>query len=83
VGEIMTDYIITESQLDNMMCPRPSKTLYTHYFTCEDCKAQFSIMTVDEHYSNALGTINYMVSCPNSLCKSDHIVMDDVMEEIL
>jgi hypothetical protein len=83
VGEIMTDHVITEDQLTNMMCSRPSKILYTHYFTCEDCKTQFSIMTVDEHYSDALGTIDCMVSCPNSGCKSYHVVMDAVTEEIL
>lgn len=57
--------------------------LFTHYFTCEKCKTHFSIMTTDEHYSDALGTIDCMATCPNSMCGSVHVVMDDVIEEML
>ena len=56
-------------------------TLYIHYFTCEDCKTTFTIMTYNQHYSNVLGTIDCMASCPNSMCMSANVVMDDVIEE--
>ena len=52
--------------------------LYTHYFHCEDCKTVFRIMITNERHSNLLGTIDCRASCPNSMCKSDNTVMDDV-----
>ena len=55
-------------------------TLFTHYFTCEDCGIVFSIMTMNEYYSDVLGTIDCMASCPNLMCKSDNTIMDDVTE---
>jgi len=56
-------------------------TLFTHYFVCEDCGTIFTIMTENENYSNVLGTIDCMATCPNSLCMSANVVMDDVIEE--
>jgi hypothetical protein len=56
-------------------------TLFIHYFTCEDCGITFSILTANEHYSNVLGTIDCMVTCPNSMCMSANVVMDDVTED--
>lgn len=55
-------------------------TLFIHYFVCEDCGTIFSIMTENWHYSNALGTIDCMASCPNSMCMSSNVYMDDVTE---
>lgn len=59
-------------------------TLFIHYFVCEDCGVTFSIMTMNEHYSDVLGTIDCMASCPNSMCMSSNVYMDDVIvkEEI-
>ena len=56
-------------------------TLFTHYFKCENCLTVFNIKTTNECYSNALGTIDCRVSCPNSTCKSNDVVMNDVTEE--
>jgi hypothetical protein len=57
-------------------------TLFTHYFICEECGIVFSIITENENYSNVLGTIDCMVTCPNSLCMSANVYMDDVIEAL-
>jgi len=56
-------------------------TLFTHYFECEECETVFSVMTTNAYYSCVLGTIDCMVSCPNSMCKSVNVIMNDVTEE--
>jgi hypothetical protein len=57
-------------------------TVLTHYFICEECGIVFSIITENENYSNVLGTIDCMVTCPNSLCMSANVYMDDVIEAL-